>query len=151
MEKEEIQILKITFTAKKLKHLALKEIHYQLINTSLILTCTTFNHCRCYEFSGCRLKPRYRRLSGERIYCLTCQLRIIYNIDKIYKIKKIPVIFNTYIELRNDLQQCLDQGYKKFWFYNYKTLGKRRFYTVYNKHFKGFFKKGYYKVISANP
>ena len=126
MEKEEIQILKIMFTAKKLKHLALTEIHYQLINTLLILTYSTFNHCRCYEFSGCRLKPQYRRLSGERNYCLTCQLRIIYSIDNIYKIKKIPVIYNTYIELRNDLQQCLDQGYKKFWFCDCTTLGKKK-------------------------
>ena len=78
------------------------------------------------RISGCRLKPRYRRLSGEINYCLTCQLRIIYSIDKIYKIKKIPVIYKTYIELRNDLQQCLDQGYKKFWFCDCTTLGKKK-------------------------
>ena len=43
-------------------------------------------------------------MDGERNYYLTCRLRTIYNIDKTYKIKKIPVIFNTYNQLRNDLQ-----------------------------------------------
>ena len=50
-------------TAQKLKDLALMEIYYQLINTSLILTYTGFN--QCYQFSGCHMKPLYRRLSGE--------------------------------------------------------------------------------------
>ena len=136
-------------TAQKLKDLALMEIYYQLINTSLILTYTGFN--QCYQFSGCRMKPLYRRLSGEWNYCFICQLRINYNIDKIYKIVRIPNIINTYILLREDLQQCLNQGYEKFWFYDYNTLGKRKFNTVYNKYLKGFIKRGYYKVVLANP
>ena len=136
-------------TAQKLKDLALMEIYYQLINTSLILTYTGFN--QCYQFSGCHMKPLYRRLSGEWNYCFICQLRINYNIDKIYKIVRIPNIINTYILLREDLQQCLNQGYEKFWFYDYNTLGKRKFNTVYNKYLKGFIKRGYYKVVLANP
>ena len=135
-------------TAQKLKDLALMEIYYQLINTSLILTYTGFN--QCYQFSGCHMKPLYRRLSGEWNYCFICQLRINYNIDKIYKIVRIPNIINTYILLREDLQQCLNQGYEKFWFYDYNTLGKRKFNTVYNKYLKGFIKRGYYKVVLAN-
>ena len=51
----------ICSTAQKLKHLALMEIYYQLINTSLVLTYTGFNHCKCYQFSGCRMKPLHRR------------------------------------------------------------------------------------------
>ena len=136
-------------TAQKLNNLALMEIYYQLINTSLILTYTGFN--QCCQFSGCHMKPLYRRLSGEWNYCFICQLRINYNIDKIYKIVRIPNIINTYILLREDLQQCLNQGYEKFWFYDYNTLGKRKFNTVYNKYLKGFIKRGYYKVVLANP
>ena len=136
-------------TAQKLKDLALMEIYYQLINTSLILTYTGFN--QCYQFSGCHMKPLYRRLSGEWNYCFICQLRINYNIDKIYKIVRIPNIINTYILLKEGLQQCLNQGYEKFWFYDYNTLGKRKFNTVYNKYLKGFIKRGYYKVVLANP
>ena len=140
----------ISNTAQKLKHLALMEIYYLLINTSLILTYTGFNHCKCYQFSGCRMEPLHRRLTGERNYCFICQLRINYNIDKIYKIVRIPNIINTYILLREDLQQCLNQGYEKFWFYDYNTLGKRKFNTVYNKYLKCFVKRGYHKVVLAN-
>ena len=39
-------------TARKLKHMALQQIHYQLINTSLIFTYSGWNYCNCYEFSG---------------------------------------------------------------------------------------------------
>ena len=101
-------------TAQKLKHLVLMEIYYQLINTSLILTYTGFNHCKCYQFSGCRMKPLCRS------------------------------IMNHY------LQQCLNQGYEKYWFHDYNTLGKSKFNTVYNKCLKGFIKRGYYKVVLAN-
>ena len=135
-------------TAQKLKDLALMEIYYQLINTSLILTYTGFN--QCYQFSGCRMKPLYRRLSGEWNYCFICQLRINYNIDKIYKIVRIPNIINTYILLKEE-NACLNQGYEKFWFYDYNTLGKRKFNTVDSKCLKGFIKRGYYKVVLANP
>lgn len=75
----------------------------------------TFNHW-CYEFSECWLRPWYRQLSRERNYCLTCQLRIIYNINKIYKIEKIPAIFNTYIGLRNDLVSVSTKVIKNFSF-----------------------------------
>ena len=85
----------ICHTAQKLKHLVLMEIYYQLINTSLILTYNRFNHSKCYQFSGCHMNPLHRRLSGERNYCFICQLRINYNIDKIYKIVRILNVINT--------------------------------------------------------
>ena len=106
----------ICHTAQKLKHLALMEIYYQLINTSLILTYNSFNHYNCYKFNGCRMKPLHRRLCGERNYCYICQLIVNYNIDKIYKIVRISDVYNAYVLLKDDLQQCLDQGYEKFWF-----------------------------------
>ena len=141
----------ICHAAQKLKHLALMEIYYQLINTSLILTYNSFNHCNCYKFSGCRMKPLHRRLHRERNCCYICQLQVNYNIDKIYKIARISGIYNAYVLLKDDLQQCLDQGYEKFWFYNYHILGKRKFDTVYDKYLKGFIKRGYYKVVLSNP
>ena len=82
-------------TPLKLKYLSLKEIYYQLINTSLIFTYNSFKYCECYKFSGCRLKPTHRRLSRERNYYFICQMRIMYNIDKIYKLQKISTIINT--------------------------------------------------------
>ena len=141
----------ICHTAQKLKHLALMEIYYQLINTSLILTYNSFNHCNCYKFSGCRMKSLHRGLGGKRNYCYICQLKVNYNTYKIYKIVRLSDIYNAYVLLKDDLQQCLDQGYEKFWFYNYNTLGKRKFDTVYDKYLKGFIKRGYYKVVLSNP
>ena len=44
-------------TAPKLKHTALQEIYYLLLNTSLIFTYSSWNKCNCHEFPGCRLKP----------------------------------------------------------------------------------------------
>ena len=96
------------------------------------------------------MKPLRRRLRGERNYCYICQLKVNYNIDKIYKIVRISGIYNAYVLLKDDLQQCLDQGYEKFWFYNYSTLGKRKFDTVYDKYLKDFITRGYYKVVLSN-
>ena len=95
----------ICHTAQKVEHLALMEIYYQLINTSIILRYNSFNHCNCYKFSGCRMKPLRRRLRGERNYCYICQLKVNYNIDKIYKIARISNIYNAYVLLKDDLQQ----------------------------------------------
>ena len=77
-------------------------------------------------------------------------MKVNYNTYKVYKIVRISDICNAYVLLKDDLQQCLDQGYEKFWFYNYNTLGKRKFDTVYDKHLKGFMKKGYYKIVLSN-
>ena len=40
---------------------------------------------------------------------------------------------------------------RKFWFYKDNTLGKGKFNTVYNKYLEGLIKRGYYKVVLANP
>ena len=94
-------------TARKLKHMALQQIHYQLINTSLIFLYRHWNYCNCYEFTGCCLKPKYRRLIEERNYCYICQMRVTCNIDEIYKIQKIRNIINIFWELKEDIQKCL--------------------------------------------
>ena len=90
-------------------------------------------------------------MRGEQNYCYICQLKVNYNIDKIYKIVRISGIYNAYVLLKDDLQQCLDQGYEKFWFCNYNTLGKRKSDTVYDTYLKGLIKRGYYKVVRSNP
>ena len=63
-------------TARKLKHMALEQIQYQLINTSLIFMYSGWNYCNFYKFSPCQLKPKYRRLIGERNFCCICRMRI---------------------------------------------------------------------------
>ena len=136
---------------KKLKHVALKEIHYQLLNTCLIITYNGWNKCLCYTFQGCCLKLRHRRLSGERNYCPIRQIRTTYNIKKTYKLDKISDVFNTYLEVKTDLQLCLNFGCENFWLYNYKSYSKRKFNKTYNRALRNFIKNSYYNLCYYNP
>ena len=77
---------------KKLKHMALREIHHHLLNTCLIISCAIVGKIVAAT-----------SLPGERNYCFICQIRITYHMDKIYKIHKITDVFNTYLKLKVDL------------------------------------------------
>ena len=131
-------------TASKLKYLALREVHYQLVNTSLIFTYASWNECVCDKFSGCRNKPRHRKLSGERNYCFICRTRITFNIDKIQRTNKIQNIINTFINLKEHIQLWFDFAHEKFWFYYYP---KRRCYP----RVASFIKSSYYDVVYNDP
>ena len=133
-------------TVPKLKHTALREIYFQLSNTSFIFMYNSWNKCCCHEFQGCRLKP----LSGERNYCFICQVRTTYNINKFYKLKRITEILNTYCQMKEDLQLCIDFGCDNFWLYDYKTSGKRKFGETYGRCLKNFIKNDYYDVCYYN-
>ena len=137
-------------TAPKLKHTALREIYFQLLNTSLISTYNSWNKCCYHEFQGCQLKPLQRRLSGKRNYCFTCQVRTTYNIDKIYKLKRITEIFNIYCQMKEDLQLCIHFGCNNFWLYDYKANGKRKFGETYGRCLKKIINNGYYDVCYYN-
>ena len=39
-------------TASKLKHILLRQIYYQLINTCLMFSYASWRKCSCYKFSG---------------------------------------------------------------------------------------------------
>ena len=137
-------------TVPKLKHTALREICYQLLNTSLIFTYSSWNKCSCHEFQSCRLKPLYRRLNSERNYCFVCRVRTTYNIDKIYKLKGITEIFNTYRQMKEDLQLCINFSCNNFWLYHYKTNGKRKLGETYWRCLKNFINNNYYDVCYYN-
>ena len=93
---------------KKLKHLLIKSIYFKLLNTSYIFTYNAWNYCKCSQFQGCRLKPRIKLENGDRSYCFVCRIRVDYHSDKIKNLKKIPDIINNYLELKNDIQLCVD-------------------------------------------
>ena len=92
----------------------------------------------------------HQRLSGERNYCFICRVRTIYNIDKIYKLKRITEIFNTYHQMKEDLQLCINFGCDNFELYDYKTNGKRKFGETYGRCLKNFISNGYYDVCYYN-
>ena len=137
-------------TAPKLRNTALWELYFQLLNTSLIFTYNSWNKCCCHEFQGCRLKPIHWRLKGERNCCFICPVRTNYNIGKIYKLKRITEIFNTYRQMKEDLQLCIDFGCDNFWLYNYKTNRKRKFGETYGRCLKNFINNGYYDICYYN-
>ena len=116
--------------------------------------CASWKECCCYKFHGCRLKPIHRTLSGERNYCFICQVRITYHMDKTYKLDKITDVVNTYLELKADLQFCLDDGCRNFWLYDYSQKfyhGKRKFNKTYNRYLKNYIKESYYNLCYYNP
>ena len=94
------EIFIICKTVPKLKHVALWEIYYQVLNTSLIFMYNCWNKCCCHEFQGCRLKPLHQRLNGLRNYCFVCRVRTTYNIDKTCKLKRIAEILTHIFKWR---------------------------------------------------
>ena len=62
-------------TVPKLKHTALEQIYYQLLNTSLIFMYNSWNNCSCDQFQGCRIKPLWRRLDGKQHFVMLVELK----------------------------------------------------------------------------
>ena len=97
---------------RKLKHLVLKGMYYKLLNTSCVFTCNRWNNCSCDPFQGCRLKPLWHTIDGERNYCYVCRVGVTYNADRIQKLTKIADVFNNHREIIKDIQLCK----RKIWF-----------------------------------
>ena len=94
----------------------------------------------------------HRNLSGEHNYCLLCQIRKTYNLDKIYKIRKIQEVFNLYKDLKKDLQNFFNSGFTNFWLYDYSqqfSYRKRK----YDKTFalKNYINENYYSICYYDP
>ena len=58
-------------------------------------------------------------LRGDRNYCYICQTKKTFNLNKMYELVKIQELFNTFLELKKDLQIFLDNGFSNFWLYDY--------------------------------
>ena len=102
---------------KKLKHLLVKRVYYKLLNTSYTFTLNAWNYCRCDQFQGCRFKLRNSLESSERYYCYICNVGVTYHSDRIEKLIKIADIINNTLEMKKDIQLCidLDPSCQKFW------------------------------------
>ena len=143
---------KIFFTSNtpnKLKHIALWEIYNQLINTCLIFSYNSTKKCCCDQFQGCWVKSLTTWLHGEKNYCYICRVKMIYNIEKNYKLKKISDIINTYEQTKEDLQLSIKFGHDNFWLYRFKTnveIKKKKFSEIYLRYLKKFTIDGYYCI-----
>ena len=61
----------------------------------------------------------------DRNYCYVCRDKVTYDQEKIESLKKIAFICNNFLEIKEDIQLCIDfdPSYKDFWMYQYrKTL-----------------------------
>lgn len=141
----------IIYMPKKLKHIALKEIHYQLLNTCLIISSIGWRYCRCYLYQGCRERPSHRNLMGEKYLCIICQIKKTYNMDRLYNISKIEKVWKLYINLKKDLQHFLATcSYQNFWLYHYS----RSFYSKKSKKdmlLKNYIKENYTHICFLDP
>ena len=123
---------------RKLKHLALKSVYYRLLNTSYIFTYNSVLYCRCNEFQGCSTKP-VNGLIADRNYCYVCHVKVTYDEEKIKSLKKIAFVCNNFLEIKEDIELCIDfdPSCKDFWMYHYrKTLvtgfGKFKWQYLYS-------------------
>ena len=132
---------------KKLKHIALKEVHYQLMNTCLIISSVG------WRYNGCRARPTHINLFGERNYCIICQIKKTFNLDKIYNLDKIHKVFNNFLRLKKELQIFLNNSYSNFWLYHYsqqyKLGSKRRKHN--NMYLRNYIEQNYYNICYLDP
>ena len=144
-----LKILLTTNTPNKLEHMALWQIYSELINTCLIFTYNSLEKCCCDQFQSCRVKSLVSWLDGERNYCFVCRVKVAYDINKICKITKITQIINTYLEIKEDLQLCINFGCENFWLYCFQPnvgIKKKKFSKTYSQYMKKFTIEGYYKI-----
>ena len=68
---------------KKLKHIVLKEVYYQLVNTCLIISSVGWRYCTVGDIMDA--ERDLHNLFGERNYCIICQIKKTFNLDKIWR------------------------------------------------------------------
>ena len=59
---------------------------------------------------------------SDRNYCYVCRVGVTYNKEKIRNIKKTSLIYYNYVEIKKDIQLCidLDPTCDEFWLYHYR-------------------------------
>ena len=92
-------------SVNKLKNIALKEIHYQLLNIVLIIHTEAKEYCVCWAFHGCRQKPNFQNLTGVRNYCYICQLLHDYKPNRVERLRTIQETWQLYLKLQEDLER----------------------------------------------
>ena len=76
---------------RKLKHLVIQSIYYQLLNTSNIFMYNAWRYCKCNEFQACRLKSRNQLEDGDSSYCFICRVQVACHADRIENLKKLQI------------------------------------------------------------
>ena len=129
----------MVLVCKKIKTLV-KSVYYKLLSTSYIFTYNAWNYCKCYQFHGCRFKPRNSLKSGERYYCYICRVGVWYHADKMENLTKIAETINNILEMKEDIWLSIDfdPSCENFWLYHYKTSWQDRFGICKWKYLKNY-------------
>ena len=111
-------------SVNKLKHIALKEIHYQLLNKVLIIHTEAKEYCVCWAYSGCRQRPQFDNLYGVRNYCYICHLIVNYTSNRVENLQSIQQTWQLYLKMMEDLERWKSTNvnftlYPIFWNKNY--------------------------------
>ena len=76
---------------------------------------------------------------ADRNYCYVCRVKVTYDEEKIKSLKKLAFVCNNFLEIKEDIQLCIDfdPSCKDFWMYRYrKTLvtgfGKFKWQYLYS-------------------
>ena len=70
----------------------------------------------------------------DRNYCYVCRVKVTYNEEKIINLRKIASVHYNFIEIKKDIQLCIDyyRSCQDFWVYHYRRTVKRGFrMTIY--------------------
>ena len=122
-------------SVSKLKHIALKKIHYRLLNIVLIIHTEAKEYCCCWAYSGCRQKPNFHHLAGVRNYCYICHLIVNYKPTRVESLQSIQQTWQLYLKMMEDLERLKWTSvnfnlYPFFWNKNYYDK-----YKNYGSHF----------------
>ena len=63
---------------------------------------------------------------ADRNYSYVCLVKVTYYEEKIKSLKKIAFIHNNFLEIKKDMQLCidLDPSCKDFWIYHYRKTSE---------------------------
>ena len=66
---------------------------------------------------------------ANKNYCYVCRVGVTYDEEKIKNPRKIADVTNNFLNIKEDIQLCIDfdSSFDKFWMYHYKTSYKTRF------------------------
>ena len=73
------------------------------------------------------------------------QVKVTYNIDKIYILKRIDKIINAYLQIKEHLQLCIEFGSENFWLYRFQ-IKRKKFSKTYLQYLRKFTIDGCYNI-----
>ena len=83
-------------------------------------------------------------------------VEMTFNLDKIYKLEKIQQVFKTFLDLKKDLQNFLEDGFYNFWLYDYSA--SFRYNSLVNRvrkhkhmYLKNYIDHSYYNICYFDP